>query len=222
MTMPKRLAVIVLAASIAIAAVLAGCGRNAAGSAKTPAVMQPKAPAPTTFSAGVTETDELAPDFSLKDTAGQDVRKDDFSGKVLCLDFWATWCAPCVKKLKEYEPIIAKYQDKGVELVAVSLDSTPEVAAGWGQQNKSPFQIAMLDDVFKAAYFPEVTGSVPVPQVRVIDRDGNLRYKFSAESTVQDLDLALSKLVAENAGGAEVEETAAPQATGEAKAGASK
>jgi hypothetical protein len=104
----------------------------------------------------------------------------------------------------------------------VSLDATPEVAAGWGQQNKSPFQIVMLDDAFKAAYFPEVTGSVPVPQVRIIDRDGNLRYKFDANSTVEDLDLALSKLVAENAGGAEVQEPAAPATETNTKAGATK
>jgi peroxiredoxin len=203
--MAKRTALIAAAAVVALVAVIAGCGKNSGAPGKPPAGMEPKAVTPATFSAGVTETDEFAPDFTLKDTAGQDASKADYSGKILCLDFWATWCAPCVKKLKEYEPIIAKYQDKGVELVAVSLDSTPDVAAGWGKQNSSPFQIVMLDDAFKAAYFPEETGQVPVPQVRIIDRDGNLRYKFSAESTVEDLDLALSKLVTETAGGAEVE-----------------
>lgn len=201
--MRYALAALSLAALVALL-VLAGCGEKPAQSAVLPGNSTGPAASGPAFSDGVTETDEMAPDFVLKDTDGNDVTKADFSGKVLCLDFWATWCAPCVKKLKEYEPIIAKYQDKGVELVAVSLDSSPEVAAGWAKTENSPYRIVMLDDVFKAAYFPEVSGQIPVPQVRIIDRDGNLRYKFDAKSTVEDLELALSKLVEETAGGAEV------------------
>lgn len=155
------------------------------------------------FSLAVTETDELAPDFILKDTDGYDVGLADFSGKILILDFWATYCKPCMKKLKAYEPIIEKYSDKGVELLAVSLDSTPEVAVGWAEQADFPYRIVMFDEEFQAAYFPESTGLIAIPQVRIIDRDGNLRFKFSPESTVQDVELALSKLIDEMVGGDE-------------------
>ena len=148
----------------------------------------------TGFSEGVMEVDEEAPDFILTDTAGEAITRADYLGKILVLDFWATWCAPCVEKLKKYEPIMEKYADKDVELVAVSLDSTPEVAAGWGKENNSPFRIVMMDEVFQAAYFPEVSGQVPVPQGRIIDKDGNLRYKFDSKSTVEDLDKALKAL----------------------------
>lgn len=153
------------------------------------------------FSGGVQEVDEPGPDFTIMDTDGHPISLRDFSGEILVLDFWATWCAPCIKKLKEYEPIMEQYGAQGVTLLAVSLDSRPEVAAGWAQKNDFPFPIAMFDDAMQAAYFPEVRGSVPIPQVRIVDRDGNLRYRFSAESTTEDLDLALGKLVSETVGG---------------------
>lgn len=177
---------------------LAGCPSekpNESDNSQPPTNAMGKAESSNTgFSEGVIETDEEAPDFILTDTAGESITRADYLGKILVLDFWATWCAPCVDKLKKYEPIMEKYADKGVELVAVSLDSTPEVAAGWGKDNNSPFRIVMMDEAFQAAYFPEVSGQVPIPQVRIIDKDGNLRYKFDSKSTVEDLDKALQAL----------------------------
>ena len=155
------------------------------------------------FSGAVEQIDEYAPDFVVKDTDGYDVAKDDSSGMVLILDFWATTCAPCVKKLKEYEPIIARYADQGVELLAVSLDSMPEVAAGWAEKNKSPFHVVMLDSDLEASYFPDAIGAIMIPQVRIIDRNGNLRFKFGPDSTSADLELAIQQLVGEKVGGDE-------------------
>jgi len=155
------------------------------------------------YSSGVTEADEPAPDFTLIGTDGAELTKDQFTNKVVVLDFWSTTCEPCKEKLKKYEPIIDKYKDKGVELLAVSLDSAPEVAAGWAKQNNFPFTIVMMTDQLKADYFPEVTGDLKIPEVRIIDRDGNLRFKFDAKSTVQDMELALAELTAETVGGDE-------------------
>jgi len=191
--------------AFALTVFLAGCPSNKPGALKDSLPPVPDAAAVNAevsnsgFSEGVMEVDEEAPDFILKDTAGEPVTRTDYLGKILVLDFWATWCAPCVDKLKKYEPIIEKYADKKVELVAVSLDSTPDVAAGWGKENQCPFRIVMMDEAFQAAYFPEVSGQVPVPQVRIIDKDGNLRYKFDSKSTVEDLDKALKALTEETA-----------------------
>jgi peroxiredoxin len=192
---------ILLVTAAALVTLIAGCPKPAEPPAPAPtstnAVAAPVAPA-STFSEGVTEADESAPAFTLKGTDGEPITSVEYVGKTLVLDFWATWCGPCVEKLQKYEPIMDKYRDKGVELVAVSLDSSPEVAAGWAKQNNSPFRMAMLDEKFQKAYFPEVTGQLAIPQVRIIDKDGNLRYRFDSKSTVEDLDLALSKLTADD------------------------
>ncbi len=191
---------------LAAFALISGCPKPQTEEA-TPVPTQagPTEPGPQaepTFSAGVTELDEMAPDFTIKDTEGNDVTKADFSGKILILDFWSTTCSSCVKKLDEYMPIYEKYKDKGVELVAVSLDPKPEVAAGGAKRHNWPYPIAMFSEELKAAYFPGES-TVVIPQVRIIDRDGNLRYSFKPDSTVADLELALSKLVEETVGGDE-------------------
>ncbi len=196
---------------ISLAVTLVGCpGPQSDGASKTaeegglPAsgAEQPQTSEPI-YSSGVFQVDEEAPDFTLIDTDGNEVTRDDFRGKVLVLDFWATWCEPCKAKLKKYEPIVDKYRSQGVELLAVSLDSGPEVAAGWAKKNDLPFTVVMMTDQLKADYFPEVGGDVKIPEVRIIDRDGNLRFRFDAKSTVDDIELALTELVAEPVGGDE-------------------
>ena len=61
---------------------------------------------------------ELAPDFLMKDVTGNDVRLSDFKGKVIILDFWATWCGPCIASMPHTDEIAAKYADQGVLVVA--------------------------------------------------------------------------------------------------------
>jgi peroxiredoxin len=61
----------------------------------------------------------LAPDFVTRDLAGNEVRVSDYRGKVLILDFWATWCGPCVASMPHTQEIAAKYSDQGVAVLAV-------------------------------------------------------------------------------------------------------
>jgi len=206
-----------MAVTLALVLALVGCPPKAKDTnAIAPQTTNREKPATPTFSRGVQQVDEMAPDFTLKDTEGGEITKADFSGKILVLDFWATWCDTCVEKLKKYEPIIESYKDKGVELIAVSLDSAPDVAAGWAKQTNSPYRIAMMDDTFKAAYFPEVSGQLTIPLVRIIDRDGNLRFKFDSSSVADDMDLALAQLVNEKVGGDESLDKPAAEAENQA------
>jgi peroxiredoxin len=153
------------------------------------------------FSSGVQEVDEEAPRFSIQDLQGNTVTREDYTNKVLVLDFWATWCGACVAKLKVYGPILAKYQAKGVELLAVSVDDKPDAPAAWAKKNGFGYRIAMCNEEMQKGYLGDGKSTITIPQVRIIDRDGNLRYKLDASSTEADLELALSKLVGEKVGG---------------------
>ncbi len=64
-----------------------------------------------------------APSFTLKDTDGKTVRLSDFSGRVVVIDFWATWCHPCKESTAELEKLHRKYKDKGVVILGISMDS---------------------------------------------------------------------------------------------------
>lgn len=69
---------------------------------------------------------EAAPPFHFKTDQGQEVSQTNFGGKVLVLNFWATWCAPCVREIPSLEAFQKEFKDKGVVVLAVSIDKKEE------------------------------------------------------------------------------------------------
>jgi thiol-disulfide isomerase/thioredoxin len=65
-------------------------------------------------------------DFTLKDVAGRDVTLADYKGKVILIDFWATWCGPCKVEIPHFVEFQEKYGPKGLQIVGISVDDTAE------------------------------------------------------------------------------------------------
>ncbi len=72
------------------------------------------------------QSDAMASDFSLQDMSGKTVKLSDFKGKVVLLEFWAAWCPPCRASVPGLEKLHKAYKDKGLVLLAVSMDE-----GGW-------------------------------------------------------------------------------------------
>ena len=103
---------------------------------------------------------DIPPPFSLTDTKGRTVKLSDFSGKVVLLNFWATWCAPCVRELPDLEKIYQDNASKGFTVVGISvedsLDQVKEVVAKSGVTYPILLDTdGKIRDRFKVNGFPE-------------------------------------------------------------------
>ena len=151
-----------IAAATAAATVLAGC-------------LFLGCSGPTTVRAASVKPDKErkdAPEFSLKDANGKLVHLADYKGKVVLLDFWATWCGPCVVEIPWFTEIQRKYKDRGFEVVGVSMDDE-----GWKSIN--PFvretlrkSTTALCSAMTPRAIKSMAASEALPTTFVIDRYG--------------------------------------------------
>ncbi len=115
---------------------------------------------------------QAAPEFALPTLKQEDVQLTAFKGKVVYLDFWASWCGPCRKTFPWMNQINAKYAQEGLQILAVSVDQDRAAAEKFLAQYPPEFQI-LLDQTRKIAKLYGVKG---VPTSFLIDRDGVLRH----------------------------------------------
>ncbi len=104
--------------------------------------------------AGWMPSGEPAPlGYTLKDMHGQDVRLADFRGRPILINFWATWCSPCRFEIPELVELSGKYRDRGLVVLGISTDDTPEQLRQFADEFKITYPILVgrdRDDVADA------------------------------------------------------------------------
>lgn len=126
-----------------------------------------------------------APAWELQDLDGKTVKSSDFKGKVLILDFWATWCPPCRKEIPGFIDLQKKYQASGLTVVGVSVDhASPAAIKTFIEKAGINYPVLAADEKIVAAY----GGIDGIPTTFIIDQAGHIvkqHVGFTDESEIE-------------------------------------
>ena len=131
--------------------------------------------------------------FTIKDVQGKNVRLSDYKGKVILLDFWATWCGPCKIEIPWFVEFQNKYGPQGLQVVGVSVDDTVEMLRPYVKDLKMnyPVLLGLHHDDIQDAYGP-LWG---IPVTAVISRDARICAKHSGMSSKENIEKEIKSLL---------------------------
>lgn len=114
---------------------------------------------------------KAAPDFTLNDAKSAQVKLSDYKGKVVLVNFWATWCGPCKVEVPWFVELEKKYQDRGFAVLGVSMDDGRlQVVRTFMEEHKVNYRVAIGTDQVARLY----GGVDSLPTTFIIDRDGRI------------------------------------------------
>lgn len=136
---------------------------------------------------------KAASEFALQDGSGKQVSLKDYRGKVVLLDFWATWCHGCKLEIPWFADFSRKYRDKGVVVVGVSLDDEGwKVVTPFIKTAQIPYGIVLGNDAVAKAY-----GIGNMPDTFLIDREGRIAAAYNGVVDKQSVEDNLRTLLTE-------------------------
>ena len=132
-------------------------------------------------------------DFTLKDMNGNTVRLADFKGKPILLNFWATWCAPCKEEIPELNDLYARFKDKGLAIIGISVDDDEPTLREFSKQFPMSYTVVTAREQEDAL---EAAGPVwGYPTTFFIGRDGSICGKHMGPATKADFEREIKSLL---------------------------
>jgi peroxiredoxin len=126
-----------------------------------------------------------APDFTLKDTNGRSVSLSSHKGKVVLINFWATWCPPCKAEMPSMNKLYNEIKARGFEVIAVSTDNSLSTVKDFLAKNRLDFPVLFDENKTVARQYHVFS----MPATFLIDRNGMIVDKFFGEEEWTDPDI---------------------------------
>ncbi len=133
-----------------------------------------------------------APEFVRNDLAGNSVDLEDFRGKVVLLNFWATWCAPCQLEMPTFAAWQRQYGPQGLQIIGVSMDDDSVPVSGLAAKLKLNYPVLMGDANLGRQY----GGVLGLPLTYLIDRNGIVRGRSQGEIDLKTMEKRLQTILA--------------------------
>ena len=141
---------------------------------------------------GVASMNQEAPDFQLTTLDGQPITRDSLRGKVVLLNFWATWCPPCRVEMPGFQGVYDDYRDRGFVVLSVSTDAVGRDAVdNFLRERDISYPVAMASGGIVNAY----GGARVLPTSFLIDRDGLIRHEVRGYFASVALRQAVARLL---------------------------
>jgi cytochrome c biogenesis protein CcmG, thiol:disulfide interchange protein DsbE len=134
-----------------------------------------------------------APAFTLTDIDGKPLSLAGYKGKVVLLDFWATWCVPCQAEIPHFVEFQNNYAAQGFQVVGISMDDGPDPVHPFYQQYKMNYPVAMGSTQLAESY----GGILGLPVTFLIDRDGRIAAKYRGQTDAGIIQQKLVELLAQ-------------------------
>lgn len=134
----------------------------------------------------------IAPDFTLNDLNGKPFSLSQTKGKVVILDFWATWCPPCRMEIPHFESLYNEYKDKGLEVVGVALDKGGASSVKPFVEENGVTYPVLIGNQDVAARYGGIRG---IPTTFLIDREGRIVEKYVGYTDKEVFESAIKKLL---------------------------
>lgn len=133
----------------------------------------------------VVQPGDKAPDFTITTDQGQRISPRNFGGRALVLNFWASWCEPCVEEAPSLSELQKQTAASGVVVLAVSIDRNEKLYNQFRQRFQPAFQTARDPDANISASY----GTFKVPETYIIDRNGRVVQKVIGAKNFMDSDV---------------------------------
>lgn len=133
-----------------------------------------------------------APEFVRNDLNGHEVDLKKYRGKVVLLNFWATWCAPCQVELPQFETWQKKYGGEGLQVIAVSMDDRDSPVRKTVHRLHLDLPVVMGDAELGETY----GGVLGLPVTFLIDREGKIGSRYKGETDLRQMEAEIKRLLA--------------------------